>query len=123
MKTEFKKSFFIAIMLGICGIAAGMINALIGTGGGIIITLVLSKLYSKNRSYSTKDVFSAVLLSVSIMTAGTVAIYFLNGTLDFSDALVYLPSAAAGGVAGALMLEKGNKLACMDEKCGYILQK
>jgi len=24
---------------------------------------------------------------------------------------------------GALMLEKGNKLACMDEKCGYILQK
>ena len=106
MKTEIKKSFFMTLGLGVCGILSGVINALIGTGGGIIITFVLSRLYSENPDYSTKDVFSMVLLSVAIMSAGTSVIYLSSGMFDISDALVFLPSAAAGGAVGALLLDK-----------------
>ena len=106
MKTEIKKSFFTALCLVLCGAASGAVNALIGTGGGIIITFVLSKLYSKDPDYSTKDLFSTVLLSVAIMSAGTCAIYLARGAVDISDALVFLPSAAVGGVLGALLLDK-----------------
>lgn len=106
MKTENKKSLFTTLCLGACGIISGTVNALIGTGGGIIITFVLSRLYSENPDYSTKDVFSMVLLSVAIISAGTSLIYLLNGMVDIYDALIFLPSAAAGGAVGALLLDK-----------------
>lgn len=106
MKTENKSSYFYALLLALCGFSAGILNSLLGTGGGMIITFALSRLYAKNKAYSTKDIFSMTLASVFIMSGGTCVMYIINGMATIKDALPFLPSALIGGAIGAILLSK-----------------
>ncbi|MCQ2435358.1 MAG: sulfite exporter TauE/SafE family protein [Clostridia bacterium] len=97
---------YLSLVLG--GIASGFLNALIGTGGGILITLILKKLYEKDNAFGAEDVFASTLAAVAIMSAGTVAVYILRGTFDPADAVPYIIPAVFGGAAGALVLGRIN---------------
>lgn len=108
MKIREKKSVMTAVLLGLGGFLSGIVNALLGTGGGIIITFLLSKLYASSEEYSTKDIFSMTLSSVAIMSAGTAVIYLIKGFFKISDALLLTVPAAIGGAVGALVLDKAT---------------
>ena len=106
MKTSPKKPFLTVAAIAGCGFCSGMLNALIGTGGGIVITFLLSKLYAKSNMYSTKDIFSITLASVAVMTVGTVFMYVRRGIVNISDASPFIIPAAIGGAIGACVLDR-----------------
>ena len=108
MKTSPKKPFLTVAAIAGCGFCSGMLNALIGTGGGIIITFLLSNLYAESDMYSTKDIFSMTLASVALMTVGTVVMYLQRGIVKLSDASPFIIPAAIGGAIGAAILDKAN---------------
>ena len=106
MRTSPKKPFFTVAAIASCGFCSGMLNALIGTGGGIVITFLLSKLYAKSDMYSTKDIFSMTLASVAVMTVGTVFMYVRRGIVSITDASPFIIPAAIGGAIGATILDR-----------------
>lgn len=91
------------IQLSLGGAAAGLINGLLGTGGGIIIIFILSRV---NKDGDPKDNFAsaiAAILPMSVVSAGN---YLKNGSVDLSDALPYILPAVVGGLLGALLLAR-----------------
>ena len=88
------------------GFSAGVANGLLGTGGGILLLLILRRVCKDN-----KDAFAAALfciLPLSVLSAG---VYVRNGILSaemlFSqDVLPYLIGAIPGGLLGAYLLQR-----------------
>ena len=81
------------------GAAAGLINGLLGSAGGLLAvpTLRRSGLDTKE-SHATSV---AIILPVSIASA---ALYLSNGAFSPADALPYLPGGLAGAFCGGLLL-------------------
>ena len=90
----------------IAGILSGIVNGLLGTGGGILTVLFLSKIYAKDSSYSTKDIFAITLCSSVIMSMASLLFYLSSGCFSVSDSALYMLAAVPGGVLGAILLEK-----------------
>lgn len=84
------------------GLSAGAVNGLIGTGGGMVLIPLLTKLTD------TKDneVFPS---SVSIILPICVVSLFLSSgpeTVTFADTLPYLLGSAAGGILCGIIGDK-----------------
>ena len=90
----------------LAGILSGIVNGLLGTGGGILTVLFLSKIYAKDSSYSTKDIFAITLCSSVIMSMASLLFYLSSGCFSVSDSALYMLAAVPGGVLGAILLEK-----------------
>ena len=88
------------IML-LTGMAAGVVNGFIGTGGGIILVLTLSK-SMKN----TKDVFATVIAAILPMSAVSAVSYAVGGNVSIGETALYIAPAIVGGVVGAVLLDK-----------------
>lgn len=87
----------------VTGAAAGLINGLLGTGGGIVIIYALSRL---DKNGCAKDHFATALtaiLPVCVVSAGA---YLSRGSFDIKDVYIYILPAAAGGLIGAFLLDK-----------------
>ena len=85
----------------LCGFLAGSVNGLLGTGGGMIVVPLLSKLgLSEKESHATS---LAVILPICAVSAGW---YLWMGGTSLSDSLPYLPGGAVGAVIGSLLLRK-----------------
>ena len=83
------------------GMAAGFINGLLGTGGGMLAVPMLTAAgASVKESHATS---LAVILPIMLVSA---VVYLLNGSADFSAALPFLPWGAAGAVLGAAALRR-----------------
>ncbi len=93
-----KKLLAIAVGLG-----AGIINGLLGTGGGILIIFASSLLFP---SLSKKDIFATSIASILPMSVVSAASYLQNGSFELKDCLIYILPAAVGGIAGAILLDK-----------------
>ena len=93
------------ILLAVCGILsffAGILNGFIGAGGGVLMLLILKRIYKKN----SKTAYASVSAAVLPMTVISAAIYcFLMPSVIFS-ALPFIPFALAGGALGAYLLGK-----------------
>jgi len=89
------------LITAVSGIAAGVVNGLIGTGGGIILVLTLSK-SMKN----TKDVFATVIAAILPMSAVSAVSYAVGGNVSIGETAVYIIPAIIGGVIGAVLLDK-----------------
>ena len=94
---------------GIClsiGAIAGLINGLLGAGGGIIITYYLAHSLSESQK-KENGVFAnavATMLPISIIS---IFGYLSKGYVTLNkDLLSILPSAFAGGILGAFLLSK-----------------
>lgn len=100
-----------ALLLVVGGLASGFLNGLLGAGGGILAVLVLSTvLSSANRDPSSpadrRDVFANALASMLPTAAVSAARYAAHGAIRIENALTYVLPAIAGGLAGALLLDR-----------------
>jgi len=82
-------------------ITAGLINGLLGSGGGMVAVPVLEHSgVEANRAHATSV---AVMLPLSAVSA---AFYLWGGSVNLSDALPYIPGGIIGSLAGVFLLRK-----------------
>lgn len=83
------------------GFAVGIINSVLGAGGGMLAVPMLKKSgISQNRAQA-----NAVAL-IMLLTVASAAIYIREGRVAVSDALPYLPAGLGGSVFGSFLLPK-----------------
>ncbi len=87
--------------LVLSGVAVGFINALFGAGGGMVVVPVLKK-----AGLSQKEAQATAVSVILPLTIITCIIYWFQGTLDFSEALKYIPLGAIGALVGSFALKK-----------------
>ncbi len=84
---------------------AGIVNGLLGTGGGILLLFVL------RRKAAAQDAFATALACILPLSVLSVWLYCQSGTVSVgdllsADALPYLLGAIPGGVLGAWLLDR-----------------
>lgn len=92
-------------ILSVCGLAAGVVNGLLGAGSGVIIVFALHAALGTVLSDS-RDLFAnatAVILPISLFSAVS---YFFAGALPSTNLGRYLLPGVLGGLCGAFLLGK-----------------
>ena len=94
-------------LLGLSGLGAGLVNGLLGAGGGIVAVWGLGRVLS---AYMTdrRDAFANALLVMLPLTAVSLIGYAARGLLADVDTASLLLPALAGGLGGALILDRIN---------------
>lgn len=85
----------------ILGAAAGVLNGLFGSGGGVAVVPMLEKADIKPQKAHATSI--AIILPLSIVS---VAFYLWKQNFDLMKALVYIPGGLLGAVVGSLLLKK-----------------
>ncbi len=86
----------------ICGgVIIGIINGLLGAGGGMLAVPLLKKSGLGQKEAHATSI--AVILPLSVISATT---YLLKGSVTLSDSVPYLFPGALGAILGALLLGK-----------------
>ena len=94
------------------GLAAGVINGLLGTGGGIIVVLVLTAWYkrlcknSDERHDVAKSVYVTSLLTMLPVSLFSALQYAKQGRLAPAAFAPYLLPALLGGLVGGVVLDR-----------------
>lgn len=83
------------------GVLIGIVNGLLGAGGGMIAVPVLKKIGMDQRNAHANAV--AVILPI---TAISVFLYVQSGNVKLSDAYPYIPGGLVGALAGSFILSK-----------------
>lgn len=104
MNTEIK-SEHLMIICGLCALFAGILNGFIGTGGGVILLLLLRGLYGKEKQ---KEAYASVILTVLPMSLISAFIYTSREPGLFTLSSPFLLPACAGGLLGAFLLGRLN---------------
>lgn len=86
-----------------CGLAAGLINGLLGTGGGIILVLGLSVL-CKSTLPDRRDVCANSLIVTLALTLLSTALYIGKGNAPPANLSRFVLPGAVGGLAGGILL-------------------
>lgn len=92
-----------AVTLSLCGLAAGVINGLLGAGSGVLIVWALQWTLG-DKLTDSRDVFAnatAVILPISLVSAIS---YFLTDALPAAHLSRYLLPGVVGGLCGAYLL-------------------
>ena len=89
------------ITIALTGFAIGVVNGLLGAGGGMIAVPMLKRLGFSQKSAHTNAV--AVILPISILSA---TLYIIKDYVTFSDAFPYIPAGIAGALLGTYCLKK-----------------
>lgn len=103
-----KKSAIALFITVLTGLTSGYINGLFGTGGGIILVFVLSKILTSDVGYTPRDVFAAVIAAILPMSIISAVFYVRGGGVSLALAEPYLIPGIIGGIIGALLLEHIN---------------
>ena len=108
MRNFMKNLFFRFVPIALIGFSAGVLNGLFGTGGGIFIVFLFSRIYAKSKEYDKKDCFSMTVAVTLVFSAVSLFGYLKNGSMDTEQLTpIFLP-AFLGGIAGAFLLDKIN---------------
>ena len=86
----------------VSGLMAGLVNGLFGAGGGMLLLPLLTHLCGLKAHVA----FACSVCVILPLSLGSVGVYFLHGSLDFLQALLYLIGGAAGGGIAGLLLKK-----------------
>lgn len=89
---------------GICfaGLCAGIINGLLGAGGGMVLVPLLTKL----TSLKDDEVFPASVSIIFPISLISLLFAWGAGAPDWSTALPYLLGSAGGGIAAGLFSKR-----------------
>lgn len=94
-------------ILALAGFSAGLLNGLLGAGGGIVMTFALEYMIKHGGlQMEERDIFANVIaatLPISVMSA---LIYGVRGNIDLSGFSVFVLPAVVGGLVGAFFLSK-----------------
>lgn len=93
------------IPIAAAGLGAGIVNGLLGTGGGILLLWVL------RRYERPQDAFASALVCILPLSLLSVLLYCRSGTVSLTDLvsadiLPYLLGAIPGGILGAYLLDR-----------------
>jgi uncharacterized membrane protein YfcA len=80
------------------GVDIGLINGLLGAGGGMLAVPLL------RRSVGVKEAHATSIAIIAVLSAVSAALYLMRGQVSISDALPYMPAGAVGAVIGATLL-------------------
>lgn len=80
------------------GVGIGLINGLLGAGGGMLAVPLL------RRSMGVKEAHATSIAIIAVLSAVSAALYLMRGQVSISDALPYMPAGAVGAVIGAALL-------------------
>ncbi len=85
----------------ISGFIIGIINALLGAGGGMLAVPTLNK-----SGLTAQESHATSLLIILPLTTVSAGIYLSKGYVVLNSALPYLPGGIIGAVFGGLLLDK-----------------
>ena len=83
------------------GFITGVLNGLLGAGGGMIVVPLLKKL-----GVSVKSAHATSVLVILPLTLASACLYLFQGRMTLNDAWIYMPFGAVGAVIGAKLLPK-----------------
>ena len=82
-------------------VLAGMINGLLGAGGGMLIVPILKKYgLAQHETHATSV---CIILPICLVSA---IMYLIKGQVTIGDALPYLPFSLLGAIIGSFTLPK-----------------
>jgi uncharacterized membrane protein YfcA len=87
------------------GLLSGLVNGLLGAGGGILIVFGLAPLIARN-SEDRRDVFANALCVMLPVSAVSAIRYCLGGMLDVEYIPEIILPAIIGGIVGGILLDK-----------------
>lgn len=102
-----KRGKAVAGYLLLSGLLSGVVNGLLGAGGGILIVFALSALLGEELG-DRRDLYAnalCVMLPISVVSCIR---YALRGNLSTDGFGIYLLPAVVGGVVGGILLGKLN---------------
>ena len=83
------------------GPAAGVLNGLFGSGGGVAVVPMLEKADIKPQKAHATSI--AIILPLSVLSS---ILYLWGGHFDFMSALIFIPGGIVGAILGAICLKK-----------------
>lgn len=89
------------LLTAAAGLAVGIVNGLLGAGGGMIAVPLLKKLGFQQKQAHANAV--AVILPITVLSA---ALYLINGHVRLSDCFIYIPGGLVGSLIGTYCLKK-----------------
>ena len=92
------------------GLAAGLVNGLLGAGGGILIVFGLAPLLGRDAE-NRRDIFANALCVMLPVSVVSLINYTAAGHLPQADFAPILIPCVIGGLAGALLLDRVNTTA------------
>lgn len=98
-------TFMTVISASLIGFGAGLVNGLLGAGGGIIAVWGLGRML-RGRGASGRDVFANALAVMLPLSVVSVLGYGGGGTVDYHELGTLILPAIAGGLCGALVLDR-----------------
>lgn len=95
------KKFKGNLKIALTGISIGVVNGLLGAGGGMIAVPMLKRLGLSQKQAHTNAI--AVILPISVLSA---VLYIYKGYVNLSDAYIYIPTGVVGALLGTYCLKK-----------------
>ncbi len=89
------------LLTAAAGLAVGIVNGLLGAGGGMIAVPLLKKLGLSQKQAHANAV--AVILPITVLSA---VLYLIKGYVRFSDCLIFIPGGLVGSLIGTYCLKK-----------------
>lgn len=88
-------------LLTAAGLAVGVVNGLLGAGGGMIAVPLLKKLGLNQKQAHANAV--AVILPITVLSA---ALYLFKGYVSLADSFAFIPGGLVGSLIGTYCLKK-----------------
>ena len=89
------------IITALLSLLTGFINGLLGAGGGMIAVPLLKKAGFSQKSAQENAI--AVILPITVLSS---IIYILNGYVELSHAIPYIPGGLLGAFLGTRFMKK-----------------
>ena len=98
MKIKRKKE---SVLLALCAFAAGLINTLVGAGGGVFVIFAMQIFISDEKE---KNIFAVTTAAIMILSLVSVFSYVRDGAVNIDNISPFILPAVLGGSFGALLL-------------------
>lgn len=102
--TDVRRSLRIPSLIAY-GVLAGIINGLLGAGGGIILVFAISH-FCKGTLPDRRDIFANALVVTLALTLVSTVLYIGGGNAPPADLSRFVLPAAVGGLTGGLLMGK-----------------
>ncbi|MBO5872885.1 MAG: sulfite exporter TauE/SafE family protein [Clostridia bacterium] len=89
------------LLTTISGFFIGIINGMLGAGGGMLAVPMLKKL-----GFSQKDAHRNAIAIILPLTVFSAVLYLIDGRTTFSDSLIFIPTGLIGAYVGTKLLRK-----------------